>query len=90
MTRSSILVYEPAHDKTNKMDVRPAKTQLSFGIQLVRSEFSLCAQWKAKDPSFLYVDSEDSDQTGRMPKLISVFAGRTILLVMSCAGSYNK
>ena len=25
---------------------------------------SLCAQWVAKDPSFLHADSEDSDQTG--------------------------
>ena len=33
--------------------------------------------------------SEDSDQTGRMPRLIWVFAGRTlILLVLSCRGSF--
>ena len=32
--------------------------------------------------------SEDSDQTGRIPRLIWVFAGRTlILLVLSCRGS---
>ena len=31
---------------------------------------SLCAQWVAKDTSFLHADSEDSDQTGRMPRLI--------------------
>ena len=50
---------------------------------------SLCAQWVAKDPSFLHADSEDSDQTGRMPRLICVFAGRTvILLVLSRGGSY--
>ena len=30
-----------------------------------------------EDPSFLHADSEDSDQTGRMPRLIWVFAGRT-------------
>ena len=24
--------YEPQHDKTNKMSVRPAKTQISLGI----------------------------------------------------------
>ena len=30
-----------------------------------------------------------TDQTGRMPRLICVFAGRTaILLVLSCHGSY--
>ena len=38
---------------------------------------SLCAQWVAKDPKFLHADSEDSDQTRQMPRLIRVFAGRT-------------
>ena len=79
---------EPRHDKTNTMSVRPAKTQISLGIRPVWSESSLCAQWVAKDPSFLHADSEDSDQTGRIPRLIWVFAGRTlILLVLSCRGS---
>ena len=45
---SAILFYEPRHDKTNKMSVRPAKTQISLGIRPVWSEFSLCAQWVAK------------------------------------------
>ena len=27
--------YEPRHDKTNKMTVRPAKTQISLGIRPV-------------------------------------------------------
>ena len=48
----------------------------------------LCNRWVAKDPSFLHVDSKDSDQTGRMSRLIWVFAGRTvILLVLSWGGS---
>ena len=38
---------------------------------------SQCAQWVAKVPMFLHGDREDSDQTGWMPKLIWVFAGRT-------------
>ena len=42
----------------------------------VWSESLLCAQWVAKDPSFLHANSEDSDQTGWMPRLIWVFAGR--------------
>ena len=71
------LINEPPHDKTNKMTVRPAKTQISLGIRPVWSESSLCAQWVAKDPSFLHADSEDSDQTGRMSRLIWFFAGRT-------------
>ena len=66
----------------------PSKTQISLGIRPVWSESSLCAQWVAKDPSFLHADSEESDQTGRMPRLIGVFAGRTtILLVLSCRSS---
>ena len=74
--------------KTNKMSVRPAKTQISLGIRPVSSASSLCAQWVAKDPSFLHVDSEDSDQPGQMPRLIWVFVGRTVtLLVLSCRGS---
>ena len=52
-------IFAPRHDKTNKVSVRPAKTQIS-----------LCAQWVAMGPGFLHADSEDSDQTGRMPRLI--------------------
>ena len=74
------------------MSVRPAKTQISLGIRPVWSESSLCAQWVAKDPRFLHVDSEDSDQTGQMPRLIWVFVGHTaILLVLSWGSSFlNK
>ena len=79
---------EPRHDKNNKMTGRLAKTQISLGIRPVWPESSLCAQWVAKDPSFLHADSDDTDQTGRMPRLIWVFAGRTVtLLVLSCCGS---
>ena len=45
--------YEPPHDKTNKMTVHPAKTQISR----VWSGSLLSAQWVAKDPSFLHADS---------------------------------
>ena len=37
---------------------------------LVPPEYSLCIQWTAKDPRFLHGDSDDSDQTGQMPRLI--------------------
>ena len=63
-------LLQPTHDKTNKMTVLPAKTQISLGTRPVWSESSLCAQWVVKDPSFLHADSEDYDQTGRMPRLI--------------------
>ena len=37
-----------------------------------------------------WAHSEDSDQTGRMPRLIWVFAGRTVIrLVLSWGGSYS-
>ena len=68
--------YEPPRDKTTKMTMRPAKTQISLGVRPVWSASSQCAQWVAKDRSFLRADSEDTDQTGRMPRLIRVFAGR--------------
>ena len=67
--------------KPTKWHVRPAKTQISLAIRPVWSESSLSAEWVVKDPSFLRADSEDFDQTGRMPMLISVFAGRTCQFV---------
>ena len=85
----SRLNKEGKHDKTNKMSVRPTKTQISLGICPVWSESLVCAYWVVKEPSFLHADSEDSDQTGRMPRLIWVLAGCTaILLVLSCHSSY--
>ena len=82
------LLLEPRHDKTNKVTVCPAKTQISLGIRPVWSESLLSAQWVAKNPSFLHAESEDSGQTGRMPRLIWVLAGRTVIwLVLSCRGS---
>ena len=63
--------------KPTKWYVPSAKTQISLGIRPFWSESSLCTQWVAKDPSFFHVDSEESGQTGRMPRLIWVFAGRT-------------
>ena len=50
------LIFEPTHDKIN--------------ISPVCSEASLCALWLAKDLMFLHADSEESDQSWRMPSLI--------------------
>ena len=44
--------------KPTKWHVRPAKTQIGLGIRPVYSEYSLCAQWVAKDPSFLHENSK--------------------------------
>ena len=58
------------------------QNQQSECVHSEDSESSLCAQWVAKDPSFLHADSDDSDQTGRMPRLIWVYAGRTLTLLV--------
>ena len=63
--------------KPTKWHVHPVTTQISLGICPVWSESSLCVHWVAKDPMFLHANSEDFDQTGRIPRLIWVFAGRT-------------
>ena len=82
--------YEPPHDKTNKLTVCSAKTQISLGIHPVWSESSLCAQWVAKDPSFLHVDSKDSDQTGCPGWSESLLVAHVGMLVLSRGGSYLK
>ena len=64
--------------KPSKWHVRPTKTWISLGIRPVWSESSLCARAPSgwlRTHSFFMLDSEDSDQTGRMPRLIWVFAG---------------
>ena len=42
----------------NQQNVRLSNIRISLGIRPVWSESSLCAQWVAKDPSFLHADSE--------------------------------
>ena len=80
-------IFEPAHDKTNRMACAPSEDSDHPGHppSLIRvfavfvpaqSDHSLrCA--RNRYPRFLHVDSEDSYQTGRMPRLIWVFVGRT-------------
>ena len=68
---------EPAHDKPTKWHVRPAKTQISLGIRPVWSESLLSAWRKLGSLATNWAHTEDSEQTGRMPRLIWVFIGRT-------------
>ena len=76
--------------KPTKRHVRPVKTQISIGIRPVWSESPLSAWIKLGSTATHWEHSEDTDQTGRIPRLIWVFAGRTvILLVLSWSGS-NK
>ena len=63
--------------QTHKMAVHPAKTQISLGICPVWSE-SLLPAWRNLGSSATHwAHREDSDQSGRIPRLIWVFAGRT-------------
>ena len=77
-----IMITEPPHDKTNKMSMHPAKIQISLGIHPDWSESSLSAWRKLGSLATHWAHSEDSDQTGRMPKLIWVFAGCTVILLV--------
>ena len=66
--------FEPRHDKTNKVSVRPAKTQISLGIRPVWSESSLSARKKLGPLATHRAHSEDSDQTGQQRRLWSDWA----------------
>ena len=92
----SLLSADGPYDKSNKVSVRPAKTHISLGIHPVWSESSLSA-WRNLKKFLIIIGplathwahSKDSYQTGGMPRLIWVFGGPTlILLVLSCRSSY--
>ena len=75
--------YELQHDKTNKMSVRSAKTQISLGIRPVWSVFAA----RMKKPwvlIYLLSTQRRPDQTGRMPRLIWVFARCTLSVCWFC------
>ena len=79
--------------KQTKWPVRPAKTSISLGIRPVWSESSLSAWRNIGSLATHWVHSEDSDQTGRMPRLIWVFAGRIdhfVVFVMRRLKLLNK
>ena len=57
----AIFLFQAANelprDKTNKMACAPSERSAWASAQSDQS--SLCAQWPAKDPSFLHADTED-------------------------------
>ena len=65
-------IIEPPHDKTNKMACAPSEDsdqpQPGHPPSLIRV-FAVRSM-VVKDPSFLHADSEGSDQTGQMPRLV--------------------
>ena len=68
----SPLVFEPHHNKTNKMS---SENSDQPGHLPVWSESSLSAWRKLGSLATHWADSEDYDQSRRMPRLIWVFAG---------------
>ena len=56
--------------KSTKWSVHPVKTQISLGIHPVWSESLLSAWRKLGSLATHWGHSEDSDQTGQMPRLI--------------------
>ena len=80
--------YEPPHDKTNRMTVRPAKTQISLGICPVWSVFTVCMK-KASVLSYPLSAQQRLIRLGRCPGWSESSLGtHAILLVLSCRGSY--
>ena len=71
------MIIEPPHDKTNRMICVPSEDSVQPGHPPSQIRVFTGTQWVAEDPMFLHVDDKDSDQTGRMPRLIWVFAGHT-------------
>ena len=79
--RQNRMIYELAHDKTNKMACAPSEDSDQPGHPPVWSESSQSARRKLGPLATHWANSKDSGQTGRMPRLICVFAGRTFHLV---------
>ena len=59
----------PSED-SDQIRLRTQRRLRSAWASAQSAQSLLWAQWVAKDPSFLHADSEDSDETGRMPGLI--------------------
>ena len=74
-------LYEPPHDKTNKMACAPSEysDQPGHPPSLIRVfAVRMKKHWAL---NYLWAHSEDSDKTGRMPRLIWVLDGRTCQFV---------
>ena len=81
-------IWAASRPNPTKWHVRPAKTRINLGIRPVWSESSLPTWRKLRSLAIIRAHSKAADQTGRMPRLIWVFAGaKVILLVLSWGGS---
>ena len=63
-------LFEPPHDKTNEMACAPSEDSDQHWHPLSLIRVFAVVQWVAKGQMFLHADSEDSDETGRMHRLI--------------------
>ena len=89
--KKALFIIWAATWQNQQNECAPSKTQISLGIHPVWSESLLSAWRKLGSLVTHWVHSKDSDQTGQMPRLIWIFAGHTlILLVLSCHGSFSK
>ena len=62
--------FEPPRDKTNKLICVPSEDSDQPGHPSSLIRVFAVHSVGSKDQSFLHADSEDSDQSGRMPRLI--------------------
>ena len=90
-TKQSLYMSRLMDDKNQQNGMCAQRRQVSLGIRPVRSESSLSAWRKLESLAATHwAHSEDSDQTRRMPRLIWVFAGHTVIvLVLSWGSSYH-
>ena len=82
LSKKQYCLFEPPYlshlrRKPTNWHVRPAKTKISLSIRPVWSESSLSAWRNIGSLATHWAHSECFDQTGRMPRLIWVFAGCT-------------
>ena len=82
-------INEPPHDKTNQMACAPSEDsdQPGYPPSLIKV-FTVCMK-KLGSLAIHWVHSEDSYQTGQMTRLIWVFAGRTVILLLLSWGGSN-
>ena len=72
--KNSMIGDQPQHNKTNNMACAPSEDSNQPGHQLsLISLHCVLSRQIYNDPMLLHADSEDSDQTGRMPRLIWVW-----------------
>ena len=70
---------EPPYDETNKMNVRPAKTQISLGIHPVRTVFSIRMNKTLGSFAIHWARSKDFDQAGRTYHFTVMSLGGSLL-----------